>query len=258
MARIYPLFSSSKGNAAFIGNSSGGILIDAGVTYKRLCEGLENCGLSIDAVKAIFITHEHSDHIKGLPVLTKRKNIPVFAQKGTLNYLFNCDYINSEGFEISEKVTVCDMEIACFDTPHDSLQSCGYKIAMGDGKICCTCTDLGYMPDEVFKMLSGSDLVLLESNYDDKMLLNGPYPYYLKSRIRSQSGHLSNKDCAENVRKLIELGTSRIILGHLSQENNTPKTAENAVLKMLDGFERNRDYLLEVAPVETQGKCMIF
>ena len=100
--------------------------------------------------------------------------------------------------------------------------------------------------------------VLLESNYDEVMLLKGSYPYYLKARISSDNGHLSNKDCALHTKKLIESGTTRIILGHLSQENNTPYTAENEVLSMLNGFERNKDYILEVAPVETTGKCLVF
>lgn len=258
MARIYPLFSSSKGNATYIGNSTSGILVDAGVTYKRLAEGLQNSGLSIDCVKAVFVTHEHSDHIKGLAVLTKCRKVPVYATKGTLTYLMNKQLINSECFEITDKTDVCDMEISNFRTSHDAAESCGYRITSADGKTCCVCTDLGHLPQSVFENLCGSDAVLLESNYDEAMLSQGSYPYYLKARIASDIGHLSNTECSVNIKKLIENGTTRFILGHLSQENNIPHLAEERVLSELSGYKRNRDFLLDVAPVQTNGKCMIF
>lgn len=261
MARIYPLFSSSKGNATFVGNASSGILIDVGVSCKKLIEGLAVNGLSVDAVKAVFITHEHSDHIQGLSVFTKKTKVPVFAQKETLTFLDNNNYIDKDSnlyIMDGQTVDICSMQVSCFDTPHDTERSCGYSVITEDKRKMCVCTDLGTVTDTVDKNLLGSDLVLLESNYDEKMLNEGKYPYYLKKRISSDHGHLSNSDSSKQVRRLIENGTTRIILGHLSQENNTPSVAENSALKALQGFERDKDYILNIAPVATRGMVITF
>jgi|APHig6443717817_1056837.scaffolds.fasta_scaffold02152_6 phosphoribosyl 1,2-cyclic phosphodiesterase len=260
MSKIYPLFSSSKGNATFIGSNSGGILIDAGVTYKRLLQAMKKCELSIEAIKAVFITHEHSDHIKGLYMLTKNLPLTVYGKGNTLRQLIDNNSINpnSNISEINSPVSILDMELTSFDTPHDSEQSCGYKIKFDDQKSCAVCTDLGYITKSVDEHLQGCDLVLLEANYDEKMLFLGPYPPYVKNRIKSDKGHLSNKDSAKQIRKLVENGTTRIILGHLSQENNTPEIAEETVLQELKGLIRNKDYMLSIAPVETLGKAVVF
>ena len=260
MARIYPLFSSSKGNSTFIGDKNSGILIDAGVSFKRLSEAFQRSGLVFSAVKGIFITHSHSDHVKGLKLLTKKTGIPVFGQRETLEELLRDELISpqSEVYELDSSAVSADMEISCFDTPHDTVRSCGYKIKTSDGRTCAVCTDLGYITETVNQNISGCNLVLLESNYDEKLLEKGPYPYYLKERIRSKHGHLSNTDCAKQSAELIRSGTTQIILGHLSQENNTPYTADKTVEKGLAEFIRNRDYNLEVAPVETSGKMVVF
>lgn len=260
MARIYPLFSSSKGNSAFIGDKHCGILIDAGVSFKRLSEAFQKSELSFSSVKGIFITHSHSDHVKGLKLLTKKTGIPVFGQRETLEELLNDELISpqSEVYELDSTAVSADMEINCFDTPHDTVRSCGYKIKTSDGRTCAVCTDLGYITDTVNKNILGCNLVLLESNYDEKMLSKGPYPYYLKERIRSKHGHLSNTDCAKQSAELIRSGTTQIILGHLSQENNTPYIADKTIEKGLEKFVRNRDYTLEVAPIETNGKMVVF
>ncbi len=261
MARVYPLYSSSKGNATFIGNSDSGILIDAGVSCKRLLEGLEICGLSAQAVKAVFITHEHSDHVSGLSVFTNKYKVPVFAQEKTLEHLIAYKRISpaTQLCVVSENgVDTAGFFIKSFKTPHDSEESCGYKIITDDDKKIAVCTDLGSITPLVEGNLKGSDLVLLEANYDEAMLKSGIYPLYLKKRISSANGHLSNTDSATMVRKLLESGTTRIILGHLSQENNTPQIAEKAVLNNLHGFERDKDYILSVAPVQTKGyKCIL-
>jgi phosphoribosyl 1,2-cyclic phosphodiesterase len=260
MARIYPLFSSSKGNSTFIGDKNGGILIDAGVSFKRLSEALENSELSINSVKGVFITHSHSDHVKGLKMLTKKTAVPVFGQRETLEELIAGEMIapGSEVYELDSNAVTAGMEISCFDTPHDTVRSCGYRIKTSDGRLCAVCTDLGYVTDTVRENLNGCNLVLLESNYDEKMLKDGFYPYYLKQRIRSKSGHLSNTDCAKFSAELLKNGTTQIILGHLSQENNTPHTADKTVEKGLCEFVRNSDYILSVAPVETSGKMAVF
>ena len=258
MARLYPLFSSSSGNCTYIGSSTAGILIDDGVSFTRLKNALEINGLSLSSVKAIFITHEHSDHIKGLDMITKKTSIPVFAQEKTMEYLLRKEMLHGEYHVIGQGEEVCGYRVEPFETSHDTPQSCGYKIFLPGGKTAAVCTDLGYVSDIVETALLGTDCVLLESNYDIEMLRNGSYPYYLKTRIFGNTGHLSNKDSGDFAARLVKNGTTRIILGHLSQQNNTPETAEKTVLSCLGKFKRNSDYILDIAPVETAGKFISF
>ncbi|MBQ8297440.1 MAG: MBL fold metallo-hydrolase [Ruminococcus sp.] len=261
MARIYPLFSSSKGNSTFIGTEKGGILIDCGVSFKRLTAALELNRIPVEAVRAIFITHEHADHVGGLRMFTNKTGCPVYGQKRTLQRLADADKISAASpvFDMSNiAITAAGMEVRCFNTPHDTIQSCGYRIHTDDDRICAVCTDLGHITEEVDNALTGCRLVLLESNYDEGMLRTGRYPLYLKQRILSLNGHLSNDDCAAQVGKLIERGTTHFILGHLSQDNNRPQLADRTVHNSLTQYTRGKDYLLGVAPVETQGGAVIF
>ena len=260
MARFYPLFSSSKGNSVYIGGRESGILIDAGVSCTRLTAALAANDIPMSAVKALFITHNHSDHISGVKNLTKKYPISVFAEAGTLDYLFENGCIYTDGQDMKGVVTAAGMEISCFHTPHDAPESCGYRIKTPDGRICSVCTDLGYVTETVLENLTGSDLVYIESNYDENMLKMGSYPAYLKARIRSKRGHLSNSDCGQLAASLVKNGTTRLILGHLSQENNRPETAEQAVADALsaEGFRRNIDYILSVAKPQTEGGFVAF
>ena len=261
MARLYPLFSSSKGNSSFIGTEKGGILIDCGVSFRRLCTALEVNHIPLSAVQGVFITHEHSDHIAGLAMLTKKTGMPVYGQKRTLQRL--CDgnkiAVNSPVIDMTGKTISCGgSEVSCFNTPHDAIQSCGYRIHTSDDKYCAVCTDLGHVTPEVSQALDGCRLVLLEANYDENMLRTGGYPLYLKERILSDIGHLSNDMCAAEARSLVSRGTTHLLLGHLSQDNNRPQLADSTVERGLSGFVRGRDYIMGVAPVETQGGAVIF
>lgn len=261
MARIYPLFSSSKANSTFIGNERAGILIDCGASFKRLSAALELNNIPLSAVQAVFITHEHSDHVAGLSMLTKKTGIPVYGQKRTLQRLYDAGKIAPSSHVIDmEKLSIecAGSEISCFNTPHDTIQSCGYRIHTNDDKFCAVCTDLGHITPEVDSALSGCRLVLIEANYDENMLRQGPYPLYLKERILSPNGHLSNDDCAVQVGKLIERGTTHFILGHLSQDNNRPHIAEQTVKSSLSQYTFGKDYLMGAAPVETKGGAVIF
>lgn len=264
MARFCPLFSGSSGNAYYFGLAESGILIDAGRSAKQLTAALENCGLEMKAVRGIFITHEHSDHICGLRVLASRHHIPVYATEGTLGALeeagcltdkFSAEPIPAEGMECA------GMHISSFHTSHDSAESAGFRIDMGNGRVAAVATDLGYMSDEVRDAVSGADLLVLESNHDEGMLRSGPYPYPLKKRILSQRGHLSNMACASELVRLAEKGTTRFWLAHLSHENNTPDLAYETSRCSLTmaGLKEGLDYELNVAPRENEtGRFIVF
>ena len=260
MARIVPICSSSTtGNSVYFGSAEQGVLIDMGCSFKALKTGLELNGLSLDCVKAVCVTHEHSDHIKGLKMLTKHTNIPIYATNGTLIAIVNQQAVVSTAnlHEVSELSSApIDMEIESFATPHDSAESCGYTMKL-EGRKLALCTDLGNVTDTVRESLKGSDYVLLEANYDEEMLrLNPKYPYYLKKRISSGYGHLSNVKTAQFMKELVEQGTRHITLGHLSLNNNTPQRAKETITKSLEqcGIRENCDYVLDVAEPLNSGK----
>jgi len=252
---IIPLCSSSGGNSVYAGSRSEGVLIDAGCSFRRLCLLLDLCGISLDAVKAVLLTHEHTDHIKGLPQILKHTNIPVYASRGTLCTL----PLNPKLHELSELGNVpADYNIRAFNTPHDSEQSVGYTLEDDERKV-AYCTDLGCITDEVRLNMLGSDIVFIESNYEPEMLRNNhKYPPYIKRRVASNTGHLSNPDCGEFLTELVRHGTTRLILGHLSRENNTPQTAHDSAVKYLSrsGAVLGCDYTLEIAPVENEGRVV--
>lgn len=262
MARFYSLFSGSRGNASVVRSGGSSLLIDAGVSCRQIMTSLSEHNISRESVAGILITHTHSDHIKGLRVLCKNLSAKVFATKETMTALLNEGHIteNSFGGIIEEKdENIGDFSVKSFPTEHDAPGSCGFRIETPEQRSCAVCTDLGLVTDTVHNAVRGSDLVLLESNYDPVMLKNGIYPPYLKARIAGREGHLSNINCAEEAASLIEEGTSRIILGHLSQENNTPCIAESTVREHLDKkYCCGSDYLLYTAVQNGLKEAVIF
>lgn len=251
MSRICPLFSGSTGNSTYIASSEGGILIDAGASLKRISAALENAGGSLDEINAVLVTHEHIDHIKGLRPLLNSTNVVLMASTQTLEALAVADKIpaSTNIKAIDGTTEAFGAEITRFATSHDCLGSSGYTLHLPDNRKISVCTDLGIVTEAVREALKGSDAVLLESNHDIDMLKSGPYPHELKLRIMSNNGHISNIACAAELPFLLENGTRRFILGHLSQKNNTSLLALSAAeASLIDiGAENGRDYSLYVA-----------
>ena len=243
--------SSSRGNCSLVSADGIYILIDCGISARRISGFLARRGLAPSDLAAILITHEHTDHVAGLYQLTKRQPIPIYASCGTAEAI--CDTLPQvagmlEDFRSGESFSLAGLEIATAATPHDACDSVCYRISSGRETIGYA-TDLGHMPDAVFKLLSGAGTVVLESNHDIDMLKTGPYPPYLKSRILGPRGHLSNELAAETVGRLISCGARNISLAHLSQENNTPDRARKAAMRVICDMGMEREVTLKVAPV---------
>ena len=257
MARFCPLFSGSSGNSTYIGCASGGILIDAGVGARSVVSALSGHGVEIETVEAVFITHSHGDHIRGLAPLVKNRNIRVFASQGTANTI--CEAVPTVEIIGENGIDAGGMFIQAFPTSHDCEGSCGYVIDTPDGRRMAVCTDLGYVSDEVRGALTGCDLILFESNHDVNMLRNGGYPYPLKQRIMSNTGHLSNACCSDELPWFVQNGTTRIILGHISKDNNFPELALATARSSLSSksMEENQDYILSAAS-PCDGKLTAF
>lgn len=234
--KLYSIASGSSGNSIFAGSSrtGRGILIDTGISRKRVEDGLAKEGMSFENIGGIFITHEHSDHISGLgPVLRKYK-IPVYATEGTIGYILKsgkCGKVDEDLFQCVKPdvpVSVSGMEVMPFSVSHDAAEPVCYTVREGAAKV-AVATDMGEYTEYTYSHLEDCDGVLLEANHDINMLQAGPYPYYLKLRILGKEGHLSNDACGRMLRRLIHLKLKHILLGHLSQENNYPELAYETV-----------------------------
>lgn len=237
--RLCTLYSGSEGNAAYLETPGARILIDAGRCTRTLVASLRELGVTPDELDAIFITHEHRDHIAALEVLTKRYPIPVHMLLRS-----------AEVFRVSQpealckclvlykqpdfSVTVGGVTVRAFPTMHDSRASVGYRFEFGDVSVGYM-TDTGCVTDEMEQFLTGCESVVLESNHDEQLLLSGPYPYELKLRIKSRRGHLCNRDAAELAARLAESGTRRFLLAHLSETNNYPDIAYDETFSALAG-----------------------
>ncbi len=261
MAVILPLYSGSTGNCTFVGNKTGGILIDAGASCKGIAQGLSDCGIDLGEIKAIAVTHTHIDHIKGLKTLLKRTGVPIIATEKTLSCLAAKDMLppKAELLPTGDKIHIAGLEIASFATSHDAEGSCGYTVELADGKRFSLCTDTGVITEEIRSAIAKSDAVLIESNHDIEMLKRGPYPPLTKVRIMSEKGHISNAACAGEVARLFKSGTTRFILGHLSLNNNTvdlaKSTSEAALMDL--GAKNGIDYILKVAKPSCNGATVL-
>ena len=245
-----PLCSGSSGNASFLEADGRRFLIDAGLTRKRIAALLESIGVPLHTIDAVFLTHEHVDHVAGAGVLARAHHIPVYAA---------ADCFSALPPSVGEIPAACmrvfepDREFFCgkvrvfpFSTPHDAAHAVGYSF-MAEGRKVTVMTDVGHVDERLLTQLSGSDLVLLEANHDVDMLLAGPSPYPLKQRILSRRGHLCNEDCGRALIALHERGVRNVILGHLSRENNTPELARVTIEAMLESAGILSDMRVSVA-----------
>ena len=226
--RLISLYSGSKGNAIFIRVGKDAILIDAGKSARALCNALREIGSDISEIRAIFVTHDHHDHTSALEMLSKKHDIPIHITERSAEIFEGERYshirerlvIHPPLFEVE----VGSLRVRSFVTPHDSRMSVGYRIEL-EGCSVGVATDLGHVSDAVSDALIGCQAVMLESNHDIDMLESGPYPAFLKQRILSKRGHLSNSDSALFAAQLAAKGTKSFLLAHLSGENNTPSLA---------------------------------
>lgn len=257
MLKICALFSGSSGNSIFVSSkertsvfsnlSSGGafvpgtnLLVDVGVNGKEIQMAMQAIEESIVEVHGILLTHEHIDHMRGIGVVMRRHQIPLYVNQMTWNRMQQLGIgpvpenlvhiIKSDSvFEIG------DLIVQNFRTPHDAVESVGYKIT-SKNKSVSIFTDIGEIREEIIACVDGSDTVFIESNYDYDMLWSGSYPWYLKKRIHGANGHLSNNDCAKTIGTLMEKGTLRFVLSHLSKENNSPEIALETTTQFLAGI----------------------
>lgn len=229
---IYTLSSGSSGNCTYLKFGETEFLIDAGISRREIAKKLAALGTSLDRIAAIFVTHEHSDHVKGIPMLAKYDKIPIYGAKLSLTALKTVDPTLFRFLKHPDTVTLGEVTVESFVTPHDSLASCGYVISHKERRFGYA-TDLGRPTDAAVDALRGCQAVILEANYDKDMLKYGCYPLFLKERIAGNYGHLENGVSGKFAAFLAKTGTERILLAHLSEENNTPDKAYHAVHTIL-------------------------
>lgn len=230
--------SGSSGNSYLIRSESTAILVDAGISGKRIMEGLEETRTDPEDIRAILVTHEHIDHVRSLPVLSKKiAGLQIYANEPTWNNMEReVPEERRRTFSTGEEFTVGDMRIRSFPVPHDAAEPVGFSIEASDRKVSIV-TDAGYITDEIYKEIVDADLLLLEANHEKEMLLMGSYPYPLKQRILGDEGHLSNVSAGEVLCRAISENEKRrqVLLGHLSGENNDPHvallTVENTLME---------------------------
>lgn len=231
MAKFISLYSGSKGNAGVVLSDSGtALLLDCGVSYTKLKTALTAAGLSAEQLAGVVITHEHSDHIQGLSVLLSHHPLPVYCNRRTALAIpaISQYAVVAE----NEEFTVGDITVSRFSTYHDAAGPCGYCF-WADGIKIAALTDCGRVDSVILSKIEGCQMLYIESNYDETMLCCGPYPVHLQNRIRSDKGHLSNGACADTVVKLGLLGLEKVMLGHISENNNTYMLAGAATMEPL-------------------------
>lgn len=252
MIKYCSIGSGSSGNCHLVGTKNTNILIDAGLSGKRITDSLKDIDIDASKIKGIFVTHEHSDHVKGVGILSRKFDLPIFSNYKTWlaikDKVGKVDLKNVRIFENDKFYQIDDMIIKPFSIEHDAADPVAFSLMGENGGKISIATDMGHITENIRNNITGSDLVVLESNYDKEMLLMGSYTYSLKKRVMSNSGHLSNEDAARCAVNLIESGTDKILLAHLSKENNFPQLAyetSNHIFKD-NGIKIGKDVFLDV------------
>lgn len=254
--RICNLASGSSGNSTYIESEHTRILIDCGKSLSYIFDELNSIGIDPATIDAILITHEHSDHISGVSKFSNAYNTPVYAHIEEEEILTKQLKIKQENLNFFDSnFTIGELEIQPFVLPHDSKFCVGYRVSEGDAVV-SVCTDLGEFSNNTFEAIKGSALVYLEANYDPEMLATYPgYPSFLKKRIASKHGHLSNLDCAKAIEKLVHSGTRLVVLSHISEHSNTVNLAVGTVAQYLRAHSiiPNENVKLDIAHHEKHG-----
>lgn len=255
MARFLSISSGSNGNCYYIGNDRTALMVDAGIGFRTAKSRLAGSGVDISSVEMIFVTHDHVDHIRGLASVAGRLSVPVYATARLHDALSRHKAVGSgiggsrrvlrTGFETETRGVKC----TAFEVPHDATQTLGYVLDFFGTRFVFM-TDLGQVPAYAYELCAGADYLVIESNYDLDMLMEGSYPPDLKARIISECGHLSNSSCAAAVRRLWHPGLKGVLLCHLSKDNNTPSLAYDCTLRTLQsmGLSVPEDLRLECLP----------
>ena len=232
--RLCSIASGSSGNCIYVGSETTHLLVDVGISGKRTEAGLNLLDISPKDLDGILITHEHADHIAGLGVMARKYDIPIYATKGTVKAIKDCNSVGKIDdalfveLKADEKFTIKDICVNPMKISHDAAQPVAYRFGYGNKKV-AICTDLGVFNDYTVESLRGMDALLIEANHDVNMLQVGPYPYYLKQRILGDKGHLSNENSGRLLNRILHDHLGTIVLGHLSKENNLPELAYEAV-----------------------------
>lgn len=256
--RFISLASSSKGNASLISYNNTNVLVDCGISRKRIVEALSNYNLTLDDIDYILITHEHSDHIAGLPSILKDYDIKVISQRDTLSHIIKCCKeknvnINTDNFIIISPVNVLNTDMA-FEIGdikfypikgHHDVASLYYKFVLGDTVIAIL-TDIGAYSDYTIRSIEDVDYLMLESNYDEDLILENSYPSWLKARIMGEGGHLSNRDTADIILKLAGKNVKEIYLSHISQDSNSEENALECVKRYIAESCQNEENLPKI------------
>lgn len=268
--RLMSIASGSSGNCIYAGYESTNLLIDAGISAKRIEEGLNSIGEKLSDMDGILITHEHSDHINGLKTISKKHRLPLYATRGTIDGILKINGMNIDPalfieVQSDREFTLKDIVIDPIKISHDAAEPVCYRFYACDGKgkikdhdSAAVCTDLGVFDDYIIEKLKGVSSLLLEANHDIRMLEAGPYPYFLKKRILGDKGHLSNDSAGELLSRLMD-GSSlkNVLLGHLSKENNYAALAYETVRMQLKMFGNDTGISLGIAPRDVPGKLII-
>lgn len=261
MFNFCSLYSGSSGNSLFVESKNTKILIDAGVSCKKIEQALQDINVDPSTLDGILVTHEHRDHVQSLGTISKKFDLPVFVNQETLDAMpAQRDKIaekNIKLFKVDDKFEVGDLLIKSFAIPHDAANPCGFSVYKNKSKI-SVATDIGHMTNSILKSLEESLFVLLEANYDPKVLQCSSYPFVLKSRIASPTGHLPNEMAGKTISYLLQSGLKNAMLGHLSKESNFPELAYQTVLdELITTKEYNGSNLkLSVASRDTHSKII--